>query len=77
MAGRNKGLHCVTWILMMIGGLNWLLYAFGWDIGSWFGDSADGVMMVVYILIGLSALYELFTHKGLCKACETGNAPVA
>jgi len=31
----------------------------------------------VYILVGLSALYELFTHKGRCKECDKGMAKPA
>lgn len=67
----HGGLHNVAWILLIIGGLNWLLFVFDWDIAMWFGGSAGGLMTVIYVLVGLSALYELFTHKGRCKDCET------
>lgn len=61
-----KGLHMITWILLVIGGLNWGLEAFGWGLANWL---PMGLMKLVYILVGLSAIYELFTHKGNCKAC--------
>lgn len=65
-----KGLHMVAWVLVIVGGLNWLLEAFGYGLGGW-GLPAM-LVKVVYILVGLSALYELFTHKSTCKACGTG-----
>lgn len=38
MMGHNKNLHMVTWILVIVGGLNWLLVGlFSWDIGDIFG----------------------------------------
>jgi uncharacterized protein len=62
-----KGLHMVAWVLVIIGGLNWLLIgAFDWSIESVLGM---GVSRIVFILVGLSALYELFTHKKNCRMC--------
>lgn len=68
---QNKGVHMITWVLLIIGGLNWLLLAlFGWEIGEIFGGMDSMVSKIIYILVGLSALYELFTHKKNCKVCE-------
>ncbi|MEK7138100.1 MAG: DUF378 domain-containing protein [Patescibacteria group bacterium] len=65
-----KSLHMVAWILLIVGGLNWLLFAFnGAGVGAWI---PMGIMKIVYILVGLSAVLELFTHKGMCKACGIG-----
>lgn len=61
-----KGLHTVTWILLIIGGLNWGLEAFGWGIGNYLGDT---IPKIIYILVGLSALFEIFNHKNTCKEC--------
>lgn len=62
-----KYLHYITFLLVIIGGLNWLLIGlFSWGIGVWLGDA---VAQVVYILVGLSAVYLLLTHKKDCKAC--------
>lgn len=66
-----KGLHKIAWILLIVGGLNWLLEAFGWGIGNWI---PEGVEMIIYILVGLSALYEVFNHKSVCKECGTGGS---
>ena len=60
-------MHKITFILLIIGGLNWGLEAFGYGLGNYL---PAGLMMVVYVLVGLSALYEVFTHKGVCKACS-------
>ena len=66
-----KGFHMLAWTLLIIGGLNWLLVGlFGWDIGNLFGGQANIISRVIYILVGLSALVELFTHKGSCKQCD-------
>ena len=63
-------LHKIAFILLVIGGLNWLLVGLvgGWDLANYIGAS---VARIVYILVGLSAVYEIFTHKSNCKACES------
>lgn len=64
-------MHKLTFILLVIGGLNWLLVGvLGWDVGQLFGGVDAVVSRVVYILVGLSALYEIFTHKSSCKQCD-------
>lgn len=64
-------LHSVTFILLVIGGLNWLLLGlFGWEIGSLFGGMNVAVSKVIYVLVGLSAVYEIAMHKSLCKLCS-------
>ena len=58
-----KGLNIVTFVLLVIGGLNWLLVgAFGFDlVAAIFG--AGAVSNVVYVLVGLSAIVQIFTGK--------------
>lgn len=71
---QGKGLHMVTFILLVIGGLNWLALAlFNWEIGDLFGGQTATISKIVYILVGLSAIYELATHKSCCKACDNMN----
>ncbi len=66
-----KGMHKLAFILLVIGGLNWLLVGlFKWDIGMLFGGQAAAISRIIYILVGLSALWEIFTHKTNCKMCE-------
>lgn len=67
---KNKGLHMVTFILLVIGGLNWLAFGiFGQEIGSWVGGMDSTVARVIYILVGLSAIIELVSHKSHCTQC--------
>ncbi|HEY4498679.1 MAG TPA: DUF378 domain-containing protein [Candidatus Paceibacterota bacterium] len=73
-----KGLHIVAFVLLVVGGLNWLLAIGGWDIATWMSVSWWGSLVkLVYLLVGLSAIYEVTTHKGRCKNCETKAAPAA
>ena len=66
-----KGMHMLAFILLVVGGLNWLLVGlFAWDIGSLFGGQAAMISRIVYILVGLSAIFEIFTHKASCKHCD-------
>jgi len=66
-----KGLHMVALILLVVGGLNWLLVGlFAWDIGVLFGGQDVMLSRIVYVLVGLAAVYELFAHKGTCKQCD-------
>ncbi|MSU75329.1 MAG: DUF378 domain-containing protein [Candidatus Magasanikbacteria bacterium] len=73
--GKNKNLHMVAFLLLIIGGLNWLLVGlFSWDVGVLFGGMGATISKVIYVLVGLSAIYELITHKGCCKMCGTGSS---
>jgi uncharacterized membrane protein YuzA (DUF378 family) len=66
-----KNLHMITFLLLVVGGLNWLLQGvFGWDIGQLFGGQEALISRIIYILVGLSAIYELATHKSGCKTCS-------
>lgn len=67
-----KALHVITFILVIVGGINWGLVGINPTynlvemlLGGW-----PSVVKVVYILVGLSAIYLAVTHKGDCKACE-------
>lgn len=61
----------VTFLLLVVGGLNWLLVGlFGWDIGMLLGGMDSMAAKVVYILVGLAAIYEIATHKATCKMCD-------
>ena len=64
-----KALHKIAFTLLVIGGLNWGLSAFGWNVVNMLLGSWPGVETLVYILVGLSAIYEVLTHKGNCKLC--------
>ena len=66
-------LHTISFILLIIGGLNWLALAlFNWEVGDLFGGMSALVSKIIYILVGLAAVYELATHKSRCKECMEG-----
>jgi len=77
-----KKLHAIAFILVIIGGLNWLLVG----LGEWFGGNWNVVNLIlgswssvealVYVLVGLSAIYLVTTHKKTCKNCDkSASAP--
>lgn len=68
----NKQIHMITFLLVIIGGVNWLIIGLsgGYNVIDTFLPAT--IARVVYILVGLSAVYELTTHKGNCKLCGTG-----
>lgn len=67
-----KALHSVAFILLVIGGLNWLLVGIGvGDVVMYLGAT---IARIVYILVGLSALYLIFTHKSTCKNCSVSSS---
>ncbi len=74
-----KSLHMVTFILLVIGGLNWLLIGlFQYDLVAMiFGGQAAIVARIIYTLVGLSAISEIVTHKANCKCCSTTPASSA
>lgn len=64
----NKKVHMITFILLVIGGLNWLLEGvFMWGISDLVGDS---IAQIIYILVGIAAIYEVIIHKKCCRACS-------
>lgn len=74
-----KALHMVSFILLVIGGVNWLLFAFGWNLVSVIFGAGGTLSMIVYILIGLAAILEAVTHGKNCKMCGDSSmgAPMA
>jgi len=76
-----KATHITAFILVIIGGLNWGLVG----LGMWFGGNWNVVNLIfgsigwlealIYVLVGVSALYLCFTHKKTCKNCDKGAAP--
>ena len=62
-----KMLHMIAFSLVIIGGLNWLsIGLFDWSVGDFLTAS---VARAVYVLVGLSAVYLIVSHKKDCKMC--------
>lgn len=70
-----KLLHVVTFLLAVVGGLNWGLVGLGgfagsdWNVVHMILGSWPMVEWIVYVLVGLSALYLLVSHKKSCTMC--------
>lgn len=64
-----KALHIVSFILIIVGGLNWLLVAVGYNLVDMILGAGSIASKVVYVLVGIAALVELFTHTKNCKTC--------
>lgn len=63
-----KGLHLISIVLLILGGLNWLLVGLTQsDLGARY--LTPELSQILYILVGLAAIYEIFTHKKNCKLC--------
>ena len=80
-----KATHCVAFILAVVGGINWGLVGLGgffggdWNLVDMLLGNWPVVANLVYVLVGLSALYLVFTHKHDCKCCDSksmGQAPM-
>ena len=68
-----KWLHMIAFILVIVGGLNWLLLAVtGWEVGQLFGGMSAPISQIIYVLVGLSAIYLVVMHKKECKVCAEG-----
>lgn len=62
----------VAFVLVIVGGLNWgLIGLFDLNVVTILFGNMSFVENLVYILVGVSALYLLITHKNDCMECAT------
>ncbi len=65
-----KTLHVIAFILVIVGGLNWgLVGLFNFNLVTALLGSIPMLESLVYILVGLSAVYLVVMHKTDCKTC--------
>ncbi len=73
-----KALHMVAFVLAMVGALNWGLVGVGGFMGSNLNIVnliLGGMPMIewlVYVLVGVSAVVLVVTHKKDCRVCTAG-----
>jgi uncharacterized membrane protein YuzA (DUF378 family) len=73
-------MHKTAFMLVIIGGLNWGLQAIGywagsnWNVVNLLLGSYPTTENIVYLLVGLSALTLMFSHKRDCHACNPTGA---
>lgn len=68
-----KALHMVAYLLLWVGGLNWgLMGLLNMNLVSSLLGAGSMLEKVVYILVGLSAVYVIVTHQSDCRVCGSG-----
>ncbi|HEY0220954.1 MAG TPA: DUF378 domain-containing protein [Candidatus Paceibacterota bacterium] len=72
-----KSLHIAAFVLLVIGGLNWGLSALGYNVVNMLLGSWPMVEKIVYLLVGVSAVFEAATHKSYCKNCVGGQSQMS
>lgn len=66
-----KMAHMIAFPLVIVGALNWGLVAlFDFNLVNAVFGAWPMVEKVVYVLVGVSAVYTLATHKSDCKICS-------
>jgi hypothetical protein len=67
----NSRMSAMDWIamsLLIIGGLNWgLVGLFEFDLVATLFGEGSGLARVIYTLVGLSALYSLYTASKMSR----------
>lgn len=65
-----KTVHIIAYTLLWVGGLNWgLIGLFNFNLVEMlFGTGM--LANLVYILVGVSAVYTAMTHMKQCKVCS-------
>ena len=68
-------MHILVLVLMVVGGLNWGLVGLGnlfggnWNVINLIFGGASWLESLIYILVGLAALWEIFGHRKSCGVC--------
>lgn len=61
-----KTLDVIVAVLLVVGGLNWgLVGAFGFDLVAALFGEMSAVSRLVYVLVGLSAVYQALAFKAI------------
>jgi uncharacterized membrane protein YuzA (DUF378 family) len=72
----NKGLHLTSFILVVVGGLNWgLVGLFQFNLVEAIFGYGSAIARIIYVLVGLAAIYLLAMHKHDCKTCGMASHP--
>lgn len=69
---NSKLVHQVTYILVIVGAVNWgLVGLLNLNVVNLVLGSMPVVEKLVYVLVGLSAVYDIaLMHKGYCMYCS-------
>jgi uncharacterized membrane protein YuzA (DUF378 family) len=62
---QMKAIDVIAAILLIIGGLNWgLVGIFDWNLVSAIFGAGSVIARIIYILVGLSAIWQIIFWKG-------------
>lgn len=68
---NNKSIHQLAYGLLWAGGLNWgLIGLFDYNLVVNVLRPWPNLITLVYVLVGLAAVYTLAMHKDYCKTCS-------
>ena len=63
-----KNLDIFVWLMLVVGGINWgLVGVFNFDLVAAIFGEMSALSRVVYALVGISALYDVFMIKAIWK----------
>ncbi len=71
-----KVIHTLAFLLVVVGGINWGLVGLSgfmgtdWNLVHMIVGTWPQVEWLVYVLVGVSALWLLVGHKSTCKMCS-------
>ena len=70
-----KAVHMIAFILTIVGALNWgLVGGLNFNLVSYLLGSWPVVANTIYVLVGISAIILIATHKQDCKHCDAPTA---
>lgn len=68
MVNKLSALDWVALVLVIVGGLNWgLVGIFSFDLVAYIFGAMTAISQIVYVLVGLAALYLLFISGKLAR----------
>ncbi len=64
-------MHVIAFTLLVVGGVNWgLIGLFRFNLVTALLGTSPVLVQLVYILVGVAAVYVFVTHKADCKTCS-------
>lgn len=66
---KMNALDWVAMVLLIVGGLNWgLVGLFNFDLVAALFGTQSALSRIVYVLVGLSALYSIYTSSKMASS---------
>jgi uncharacterized protein len=66
-----KNLHMISFILVVVGAVNWgLIGLLNLNLVTMLFGASSLLTQIVYVLVGLAGVYLASTHMNDCKVCK-------